>query len=85
MKKVIVLLCLILILLVGINLHKAATATTECWWGVIYPNLSYVAFEDTENTKISASDTKYIYLNDNKIKYKFAIVEWFNNVFNFGQ
>lgn len=79
-KKLVIFLSLLVILFFGINYYKKKTETVECWWGVMYPSLSYIGFED--ETKISSTDTDYVYA-DNKIKYKFAIVEWFNNLFSF--
>lgn len=82
-KKLIIFTILFIILLFGINLYKKKTETIECWWGVMYPTLSYVGFEDIDETKISSVDTNYIYIGDNKVKYKFAIVEWLENLFSF--
>lgn len=79
-KKLVIFLILFVILLCGINYYKKKIETIECWWGIMYPTLSYIGFED--ETKISSSDKDYIY-SDNKVKYKFAIVEWFENLFSF--
>lgn len=46
----------------------------------MYPSLSYVGFED--ETKISSTDIDYVYY-DGKVKYKFALLEWFDNLFSF--
>lgn len=92
MKKKLVILCLsvFIFLFIGINNYRQKNKTIECWWGVLYPNLSFIGFENTEDkedeTKISALDKNYIYTNnhnEDEIKYKLAIVEWINSLFSF--
>lgn len=81
MKKVIVLLCLILVLLtIGISFYQYQNRTVECWWGVLYPNLSFIGFEEPQ--QISALDKNYI-PNTDGINFKFAIIEWLKNSFQF--
>lgn len=79
-KKLVIFLSLLVILFFGINYYKKKTEAVECWWGVMYPSLSYVGFED--ETKISSTDIDYVYY-DGKVKYKFALLEWFDNLFSF--
>ena len=80
MKKKILIFALVFIIAFFMGWYKKKTQAVECWWGVMYPSLSYVGFED--ETKISSTDKDYVY-TDNKVKYKFAIVEWFENLFSF--
>lgn len=72
-KKIVIFLSLFIIVLLSWNFYQQQTKTVECWWGVMYPSLSFIGFED--NTKVSSTDEDYIY-TDNKVKMKFAIVEW---------
>lgn len=86
MKKILVLLSLILVLIIGFLYYQHKTETIECWWGVLYPNLSFIGFENEEdNTKISALDTDYMpsTTDTEEIQYKIAIVEWLNKLFSF--
>ena len=72
-KKIVIFLSLFIIVLLSWNFYQQKTKTVECWWGIMYPSLSFIGFED--NTKISSADEDYIYTS-NKVKMKFAIVEW---------
>ena len=81
-KKIIFILVLGLIIFVGIDYYNSQK-TVECWWGVLYPSLSFIAIEDEEKTKVSTLDTNYYYINneDEPVKIKIAILEWFKNHF----
>lgn len=81
-KKIIFILVLGLIIFIGIDYYNSQK-TVECWWGVLYPSLSFIAIEDEDETKVSALDTNYYYINneDEPIKIKIAILEWFKNHF----
>ena len=81
-KKIIFILVLGLIIFVGIDYYNSQK-TVECWWGVLYPSLSLIAVEDEDETKVSALDTNYYYINneDEPVKIKIAILEWFKNHF----
>ena len=84
MKKFVICLMLIFIIFMGISFIKYKTDTVECWWGVLYPSLSYIGFEDeNEITTIASADTNYFYIPDTTIKTKFLIIEWFKNNFSF--
>ena len=91
-KKIIFILLLSLIIFIGLDFYNSQQ-TVECWWGVMYPSLSFIAIEDEEEvtaihkSMISSSDTNYFYLSEDKIeeeepiKFKIAIVEWFKKHF----
>lgn len=64
MKKIVIFLGIILIILLSVkNTYK----TTECWWGVIYPSLSFVGIDNGEP----------------EVKYEFALKDWFKQQFSF--
>ena len=92
-KKIIFILLLSLIIFIGLDFYNSQQ-TVECWWGVVYPSLSFIAVEDDEEvttvheSMISSSDINYFYLSEDKIeeeeepiKFKIAIVEWFKKHF----
>lgn len=83
-KKIILILILGLVIFIGISYYNSRK-TVECWWGVVYPSLSFIAIEDEDEdeTKISALDTNYYYINkeEEPIKIKIAILEWFKKHF----
>lgn len=81
-KKIIFILVLGSIIFIGIDYYNSQKAV-ECWWGVLYPSLSFIAIEDREETKVSTLDTNYYYINneDEPVKIKIAILEWFKNHF----
>ena len=91
-KKIIFILLLSLIIFIGLDFYNSQQ-TVECWWGVMYPSLSFIAIEDEEEvttmhkSMVSSSDTNYFYLSEDKseeeepIKFKMAIVEWFKKHF----
>ena len=84
MKKFVIYLILIFIIIMGISFFKYKTKATECGWGVLYPTLSYVGFEDNISiARISTTDTNYLYIPDTTIKTKFLIVEWLKSKFSF--
>lgn len=83
MKKLVIFLSLILIILLGIQVYQYYNRTVECWWGVMYPSLSFIPLEDEDeeqNMRLSALDTDYVVFTDNntEIKHKIWILEWFN-------
>ena len=81
-KKIILILVLGLVIFIGISYYNSRK-TVECWWGVVYPSLSFIAIEDEDETKVSALDTNYYYINneDEPVKIKIAILEWLKNHF----
>lgn len=83
-KKIILILILGLVIFIGIS-YYSSRKTVECWWGVVYPSLSFITIEDEDEdeTKISALDTNYYYINkeEEPIKIKIAILEWFKKHF----
>ena len=93
-KKIIFILLLALLIFIGIDFYNSQK-TVECWWGVMYPSLSFIAIEDEEDTSarkamISSSDINYFYISEDEveeepIKFKIAIVEWFKKHFEKGE
>ena len=82
-KKIIFILILGLIIFIGIDYYNSQK-TVECWWGVVYPSLSFIAIEDEDEdeTKISALNTNYYYIDkEEPVKIKIAILEWFKKHF----
>lgn len=82
-KKIIFILLLSLIIFIGLDFYNSQQ-TVECWWGTVYPSLSFIAIEDEEEKdtgKISSLNNNYFYLNEEPIKIKIAIVEWFKKYF----
>lgn len=85
MKKFIICFFIAILLVIGICFFKYKTEAIECWWGVMYPSLSYIAFEDEDTSvaKISSSDKDYLYIPDTKIKTKIFIIEWLKDKISF--
>ena len=85
MKKFIICFLIAILLVIGICFFKYKTEAIECWWGVMYPSLSYIAFEDEDTSiaKISLSDKDYLYIPDTKIKTKVFIIEWLKDKISF--
>lgn len=85
MKKFIICFLIAILLVIGICFFKYKTEAIECWWGVMYPSLSYIAFEDEDTSiaKISSSDKDYLYIPDTKIKTKIFIIEWLKDKISF--
>lgn len=76
-KRIVILLGLILIILLSINLYIKRTQTIECWWGVMYPSLSFIALEDEEETVRYSSLDNYLYVEQEpEIKYDFMFLKW---------
>lgn len=85
MKKFIICFFIAILLVIGICFFKYKTEAIECWWGVMYPSLSYIAFEDEDTSvaKISSSDKDYLYIPDTKVKTKIFIIEWLKDKISF--
>lgn len=84
MKRFVMFISIILLLLIGISFYKYKTRAIECWWGVMYPCLSYLPVEEEQEVaRISSSDPDYIYVPDTEIKTDFYILKLFKKVFNF--
>ena len=85
MKKVIICFLIAILLVIGICFFKYKTEVIECWCGVMYPCLSFIAFEDEDTSiaKISSSDKDYLYIPDTKIKTKIFIIEWLKDKISF--
>lgn len=82
-KKIIFILILSILIFIGIDYYNS-TKTVECWWGVIYPSLSYIGFEDEDNDegKVSSIDTNYYYFSEEQpVKIKVAFIEWIKKYF----
>lgn len=89
MKKLIISLIICFVLFIGLEWYQSQK-TVECWWGVLYPALSFIAVEDDSEdnkTQISSLNPQYVYVNyeEEPIKMKIAIVEWFKNTFKKGE
>lgn len=82
-KKVILSLIVLILIIIGIRYYNSRK-TVECWWGVAYPTLSFIAFEDEEDTskQISSTDENFMYIQkEEPVKVKIAILEWFKKIF----
>ena len=77
-KKIVILLGIILIIVLSINLYFKRTQSIECWWGVMYPSLSFIALED-EPTRYSSLDNHYIE-QESEIKYDFMFLKWLRKI-----
>ena len=75
MKKIVIFLGLILIIILSVNLYIKRTQTVECWWGVIYPTLSFIALEDEEPTRYSSLNNTFVE-QEPEIKYDFMFLKW---------
>lgn len=83
MKKIVIFLIIMLILAIGNFTYQKYFNTVECWWGVLYPSLSYIGFEEEDTDRISSSDKNYIYIaKDDDVHYKFLLLEWLHENFN---
>lgn len=87
LKKIALGLTAILSIVIGFNIYNSFK-TVECWWGTLYPTLSFVAIEDEEREqevgKVSSIDEKYfptIEKEEEPIKFKIAIWEWIKDLF----
>lgn len=85
-KKLIIIGLIILLLFLGIWYYNSQK-TVECWWGVMYPSLSFIAIEDEEDyrtSQISTLDKNFIGKISNEeepIKFGFAIIKFFDKYF----
>lgn len=82
-KKVILSLIVLILIIIGIRYYNSKR-TVECWWGVAYPTLSFIAFEDEEDIskQISSTDENFMYIQkEEPVKVKIAILEWFKKIF----
>lgn len=85
-KKIILFLITVFSFILGFNIYNSYK-TVECWWGTLYPSLSFVAVdEEPEYTsgKISSIEEDYIPVikkEEKEISFKFAILEWFKEIF----
>ena len=85
MKKIIIALIIFFTVFIGLEFYNSRK-TIECWWGVAYPTLSFIAFEDEDEdtARISSLNSDYIYVKEYEekpVKIKIAIVEWFKKYF----
>lgn len=82
-KKIIIGLLISFAIVCSFWYYQETHKSVECWWGVMYPTLSFVAIED-EDKGIATSSLNANYFVTEKekpIKVKFAIIEWFNKNF----
>ena len=83
-KKIVILLGLILIILLSVNLYIKRTQAVECWWGVMYRSLSFIALEDEEETvRYSSLDNHFYVEQEPEIKYDFMFFKWLKQKFSF--
>lgn len=75
MKKIVIFLGLILIIILSVNLYIKRTQTVECWWGVMYPTLSFIALEDEEPIRYSSLNNTFVE-QEPEIKYDFMFLKW---------
>lgn len=75
MKKIVIFLGLILIIILSVNLYIKRTQTVECWWGVMYPTLSFIVLEDEEPTRYSSLNNTFVE-QEPEIKYDFMFLKW---------
>lgn len=85
MKKIVIFLGILLIIFLSVNLYiKNNYQTVECWWGVMYPSLSFIALEDEEeNTRYSSLNTHFVEQEETEIKYDFMILKWLREKFSY--
>lgn len=85
MKKIVIFLGVILILCLSVNLYiRNHYQTVECWWGVMYPSLSFIALEDEEQTVRYSSLDNHLYIEQEPdIKYDFMFLKWLKEKFSF--
>lgn len=86
MYKRLLIVIVLLLFIASIIGYFNSRQTIECWWGTLYPTLSFVSFKDdtetTEVSKISSIDKEYVYIPTEKpIKFKLAIIEFLNKYF----
>ena len=78
-KKIVILLgILFIILFATFNYVQKKNETVECWWGVMYPALSFIALEDEdEPVRYSSLDNHFIKQEkEPEIKYDFMFFKW---------
>ena len=81
-KKIIFVLLIFILVIIGVRYYNSQK-TVECWWGVMYPSLSFIAFEeeDENEEKISSLDTNFTYTKkEEPVKVKIGIIEWIKNL-----
>ena len=93
MVKRILIVLLLLSLTIGIFYYFNSQKTVDCWWGVLYPSLSYIPIQ-TENDEdeiiglgaVSFTDDNYHFTleteEEKPFKIGFAIVDFFSKYFN---
>lgn len=75
----IIILFIAIIIFLICNYYK----TQECWWGVLYPNLSFIAIEEESQeslTTLSSLTSTKISSHNEQFNFKFALIEFFNNL-----
>lgn len=82
MKKLVIFLFIIILLFIGMNYYQQKYKTIECWWGVMYPSLSFIGFEDNEEIQYSSLDKIKVKPRNETIKYKSFILEWLKEKFS---
>lgn len=75
----------IVILFTGLNYFiQNKYKSVECWWGVMYPSLSFIALEDEEETvRYSSLDNHFYVEQEPEIKYDFMFFKWLKQKFSF--
>ena len=86
-KKIVILLGILFILFAGLNyLVQTKYKTVECWWGIMYPSLSFIALEDEEekvSVRYSSLDNHFYLKQEPEIKYDFMFLKWLKEKFSF--
>ena len=85
-KKIVILLGILFILFAIIMFYiQKQNQTVECWWGIMYPSLSFIAIEDEEQVSVrySSLDNHFIQIKEPEIEYDFLLLKWFKEKFSF--
>ena len=84
-KRIVILLGILFILFTGLNYFiQNKYRSVECWWGVMYPALSFVALEDEEETvRYSSLDNHFYTEQESEVKYDFMFLKWLKQKFSF--
>jgi len=83
-KKIVILLGITIILFAILMTYiQRRNETVECWWGVMYPSLSFIAMEDEEekvSVRYSSLDNHFIQIKEPEIKYDFLLLKWLKSL-----
>ena len=85
-KRIVILLGILFILFTGLNYFiQNKYKSVECWWGVMYPSLSFIALEEDEEETVrySSLDNHFYVEQEPEIKYDFMFFKWLKQKFSF--